>query len=104
MTAQVGKEQLALTLPGTMSHPLRDRPGHLETARPGLRARLAAALSGWFARRSAIEELDALANAQLADIGVSRAQAPQAFDAAFALQRHQDRVIAALLAGRIAGA
>jgi len=103
MTAHVSKEQLGLMLPGTMSHYFQDEPEYLEAPRPGLFARLFSAISGWVALRTEMEEVSSLTDAQLADIGISRSEIPLVFDNAFAAQRNQDRVIATLQAGRIAG-
>jgi uncharacterized protein YjiS (DUF1127 family) len=103
MTAHVSKEQLGLMLPGTMSHYFQDEPEYLEAPRPGLFARLFSAVSGWASRRTGLEEVSGLTDAQLADIGISRSEIPLVFDAGFAAHRNQDRVIATLQAGRIAG-
>lgn len=103
MTAHVSKEQLGLMLPGTMSHYFRDEPEYLEAPRPGLLARLCTAMFGWISRRTELEEVASLSDAQLADIGISRNEVPLVFDHAFTAQRNQDRVIATLQAGRIAG-
>ncbi len=104
MTAHVSKEQLGLMLPGTMSHYDQNEPEYLEAPRPGMLANLFLAVSGWVSRRSEMEEVSSLSDAQLADIGISRSEIPLVYDNAFAAQRNQDRVIAALQAGRIAGA
>ena len=103
MTAHVSKEQLGLMLPGTMSHYDQNEPEYLEAPRPGLLASLVLALSGWVSRHTEMEEVSSLSDAQLADIGISRSEIPLVNDNAFAAQRNQDRVIAALQAGRIAG-
>ncbi len=103
MTAHVSKEQLGLMLPGTMSLYVQDAPDYLEAPRPGLFARILAAVSGWVSRRTEMEEVASLSDAQLADIGISRSEIPLVFDNAFAARRNQDRVIATLQAGRIAG-
>ena len=104
MTAHVSKEQLGLMLPGTMSLYVQDAPDYLEAPPPGLFARLLSAVSGWVSRRTEMEEVASLSDAQLADIGISRSEIPLVFDNAFAARRNQDRVIATLQAGRIAGA
>jgi uncharacterized protein YjiS (DUF1127 family) len=104
MTAHVSKEQLGLMLPGTMSHYDQNEPEYLEAPRPGLLASLFQSVSGWVARHTEMEEVSSLSDAQLADIGISRSEIPLVHDHAFAAQRNQDRVIAALQAGRIAGA
>jgi hypothetical protein len=50
-----------------------------------------------------MEEVASLTDAQLADIGISRSEVPMVFDDAFAARRNQDRSIAILQAGRVAG-
>jgi uncharacterized protein YjiS (DUF1127 family) len=104
MTAHVSKEQLGLMLPGTMSHYDQNEPEYLEAPRPGMLASFFLAVTGWVSRHTAMEEVSSLSDAQLADIGISRSEIPLVSDHAFAAQRNQDRVIAALQAGRIAGA
>lgn len=103
MTAHVSKEQLGLMLPGTMSHYFQDEPEYLEAPRPGLLARAFTVVAGWLVRRGEIEEVASLSDAQLADIGISRGEIPLVFNAQFAAQRNQERVLATLQAGRIAG-
>jgi uncharacterized protein YjiS (DUF1127 family) len=103
MTAHVSKEQLGLMLPGTMSHYDQNEPDYLEAHRPGLLAGLYATVSGWVSRQGAMEEVASLTDAQLADIGISRSEVPMVFDDAFAARRNQDRSIATLQAGRVAG-
>jgi len=103
MTAHVSKEQLALMLPGTMSHYFKDEPEYLEATRPGPFARMFAALSGWAGRQSRIDDVAALSDAQLADIGITRAEVPMIFADGFVARRDQDRTVAMLQAGRIAG-
>ncbi len=103
MTAHVSKEQLGLMLPGTMSHYFQDEPEYLETARPGLFARIVGAVSAWVGRQGRIDEVAALSDAQLADIGITRAEVPMIFAGGFAAQRDQDRTVSLLQAGRIAG-
>jgi uncharacterized protein YjiS (DUF1127 family) len=103
MTAHVSKEQLALMLPGTMSLYDHERTETRETPRRGLFARIAATISDWAGRQGRIDEVAALSDAQLADIGISRAEVPLIFSAGFATRRDQDRTVAILQAGRIAG-
>ena len=103
MTAYISKEQLGLMLPGTMDHYFQDEPEYLAAPRPGLLIRAAAAIGAWRARRATIQEVASLSDAQLADIGISRSEAPFMFDRGFAARREQDRSIATLQAGRIAG-
>ncbi len=103
MTAHVSKEQLGLMLPGTMDHYFQDEQEYLAAPRPGLFARAMLGISDWFARRATITEVAHLSDAQLADIGVTRADLPSMFDGAFTVRQDQDRTIAMLQAGRVAG-
>jgi uncharacterized protein YjiS (DUF1127 family) len=103
MTAHVSKEQLGLMLPGTMSHYDQNEPEYLEAPRPGVLASLMLAVSGWVSSSTEVKEVSSLSDAQLADIGINRGEIPLVNDHAFAAQRNQDRVLAALQAGRIAG-
>lgn len=103
MTAHLSKEQLGLMRAGTMNHYFDAEPQYLDAPLPGTFARLMAALNGWLARRATIAELSALSDAQLADIGVSRFEAPLSYDPSFCARREHDRTIAMLQTGRIAG-
>ena len=103
MTTHVSKEELGLMMPGTMDHYFQDEPEYLETPRPGLLARAGAGIDAWIARRTEIEEVAALSDAQLADIGICRSEAPLVFDRDFADRREQDRSIALLQTGRAGG-
>jgi len=103
MTAHVSKEQLALMMPGTMSHYFQDTPEYLEPPRPGPFARMFVAVSAWAGRQGRIDEVAALSDAQLADIGISRGEVPMIFADGFVARRDQDRTVAMLQAGRIAG-
>lgn len=103
MAAHISKEQLGLMLPGTMNHYFQDEPIYLDGIRPGLLARLAATVTGWFARRAEIEEIAGMSDAQLADIGITRAEAPLVFDAGFAARREHERTVMVLQTGRLAG-
>ena len=103
MTAYVSKEALGLMLPGTMNHYFQDEPQYLEAPRPGALALVFAAFAGWIARRNAVDEVAGLSDAQLADIGISRADVPLIFENSFVARREQDRMVMALQAGRVAG-
>ena len=103
MATHMSKEQLGLMLPGTMNHYFQDEPVYLEALRPGLLARLAGALSGWFARRAQVQEIAGMTDAQLADIGITRAEAPMVFDTGCAAQREHERTVMVLQTGRLAG-
>ena len=103
MTTHVSKEQLGLMMPGTMDHYFQDEPEYLEIPRPGLLARAGAGIDAWIARRTEIEEVAAFSDAQLADIGICRSEAPLVFDRGFVARREQERRIAILQTGRGAG-
>ena len=103
MTTHVSKEQLVLMMPGTMDHFFQDEPEYLAAPRPGLLVRAVAGIAAWIARRAEIEEVASLSDAQLADIGISRSEAPLVFDRGFVARREQDRSIAMLQTGRVAG-
>ena len=55
-----------------------------------------AAVATWFARRAEIEEVGSPSDAQLADIGISRSEAPLVFDRDFPDRRERDYSIATL--------
>ena len=103
MTTHVSKEQLGLMIPGTMDHYFQDEPEYLAAPRPGLLARTAASIAAWLTRRASIVDASALSDAQLSDIGILRSEASMMFDHGFAARREQDRSLATLQAGRIAG-
>ncbi len=103
MAIHVSKEQLGLMLPGTSNHYFQDEPVYLEALRPGLFARLVATVTGWLSRHVEMEEIAGMTDAQLADIGITRAEVPQVFDTAFLARREHERTVMALQTGRIAG-
>ena len=103
MTATVSKEALGLMMPGTMNDYYRDRPQYLEAPGPGVMALVFAAVAGWFARRVEMAELAELSDAQLADIGITRAEVPKLFNRDFAIRREQERLANMLPNGRIGG-
>jgi uncharacterized protein YjiS (DUF1127 family) len=93
MNASTAKQEYALRLPDAMSHYFRDEDEYTSAQtveRPGLLARIGAALR-WVAelpkRRAVMHELNMLSDHELADIGLSRADLPRVFDAAFVAQR-----------------
>ncbi len=95
MTAYVSKEELGLMLPGTMYHYFTDEPEYVVRspgrAKPGLAARVRAWLSAKVLRRSEAEELASLSDAQLADIGLTRAGVRRAFDPEFVVEYNRQR-------------
>ena len=95
MSAHVMKEEIALRMPGSMAHYFRDEPMEAPAPEtPSLFARLGGALR-WFLelprRRAVINELAALSDHELADIGLNRAELELVFDHQFAASRAADR-------------
>jgi uncharacterized protein YjiS (DUF1127 family) len=97
MNVRIAKEELELLLPNTMSHYFHEEHDYAvepEVKRPGLFARLGAALR-WLAempkRCAVLEELSMLSDHELADIGLSRADLGRVFDPAFAADRERLR-------------
>jgi uncharacterized protein YjiS (DUF1127 family) len=87
MTARFAKDQMSFVMPSSFS------PAQTVTAfrRPaGLPARFAAMVQ-WLAelprRRAVIEELSALSDHELADIGLTRDEVGRVFDETFAAER-----------------
>jgi uncharacterized protein YjiS (DUF1127 family) len=103
MTAHVSKEQLGLMMPGTMDRFFQDEQEYLESPRAGLLARAWAGLSAWYSRQVTVQEIAGLSDMQLADIGISRADVPLVFEPGFIARRDNDRIVAMLQTGRIAG-
>lgn len=96
MTTTISKYELALMMPGTLHHYFKDEAAYRvpdAPKRPGVLARIGAAVSAWTTRRADAVELAALSDAQLADIGISRADAARMLDADFAAQRGRERII-----------
>jgi uncharacterized protein YjiS (DUF1127 family) len=87
MNAHVAKDSFDIVLPGLSRESLarEDRK-----RRPSLASRLAGAVQ-WLTemprRRALLNELSALSDHELADIGLSRADLPRVFDPTFARQR-----------------
>jgi uncharacterized protein YjiS (DUF1127 family) len=97
MNAHVSKEELALLLPSSLSTYFKDAVPYMpqpEAQGPSLVARLAGALR-WLAalpgRRAVMNELGALTDHELADIGLSRSELSRVFDADFASSRSAER-------------
>ena len=91
MSAHVMKEEIALRMPGSMAHYFRDEPTEVPADdAPGLFARLGGVVR-WFLelprRRAVINELAALSDHELADIGLNRAELEMVFDRQFAASR-----------------
>jgi uncharacterized protein YjiS (DUF1127 family) len=98
MNAQVAKEEIALLMPNTLSHYFKEEVEYMpqpEAKGPGLLGRLAAVLR-WIAelpqRRAVVDELSALTDHELADIGLTRSEVAQVFDPTFAAQRNGERI------------
>jgi uncharacterized protein YjiS (DUF1127 family) len=97
MNAYVNKEEIALLIPNTLSHYFKDEVEYMPQPEPtklGLFSRVASAWR-WLAdmprRRAVMDELDALSDHELADIGLARSELSRVFDPAFAVQREADR-------------
>jgi uncharacterized protein YjiS (DUF1127 family) len=108
MNAQVKKEEIALLLPNslTISDAEATRNASFRSSvapRPGLFARIAGWLREMPRRHAVLEELNALSDRELADIGLTRADIGHVFDADFAhgvergpqASRIADRTVAA---------
>jgi uncharacterized protein YjiS (DUF1127 family) len=95
---EISKLEIALQMPTVLSHYFTEEPRYvaepLPSGKPGLLARLAGVVR-WFVelpqRRAVLDELSALSDHELADIGLARGDLPRVFDPAFAEQRNADR-------------
>lgn len=92
MNAQVKKEEIALLLPNSLTigdaEATRNASFRSSVApRPGLFARIAGWLREMPRRHAVLEELNALSDRELADIGLTRADIGHVFDTDFA-DRH----------------
>jgi hypothetical protein len=103
MTAHVSKEQLGLMLPGTMSLFFANEPDYIREPAPGagLLARLGTWVSAIFARPVTADELAHLTDAQLADIGLTRAETLRTHDPHFAADYHRSRLFGDVEAARV---
>jgi uncharacterized protein YjiS (DUF1127 family) len=103
MTAHVSKEALGLMLPGTMHHYFTDEPEFIREPAPGvgLLARIGGWVSEFFARQVTGEELSHLTDAQLADIGLTRAETFRTHDPQFATDYNRSRGAHDLETGRV---
>lgn len=85
MNAHFAKPDGSFALPGLSSEPRAHRPA-------GVGAKLVAAVR-WFAelprRQAVLEELSALSDRELSDIGLNRGDLPRVFDPAFAKARYK---------------
>ena len=97
MSAHISKEEIALMMPERMGHYFRDEPDYLTSSSPrspSVVAMLWSALN-WVLeiprRRAVLDELSALTDHELADIGISRSQLGLVFNPAFATHRGDNR-------------
>ena len=110
MTPRYATEELALMMPTTLSrffdgsqdrrasyHHDYDSFDSFVPKKPGLFARLGA----WMRRRGAMQELSAMTDHELADVGLNRADLLMAFDGNFAAQHNAERYGTKLQSGRI---
>jgi uncharacterized protein YjiS (DUF1127 family) len=97
MTAHVVKDEIAIMNPGRLAHYFQDEPGYIgQTApkSPSILARISGVLRRLadIPRRQAVmEELGALSDHELADIGLSRSDLPFVFDGRFVAERNAER-------------
>ena len=97
MSAQIAKDEIALMMPDRLAHYFQTEPEYqVSTApqAPKLLARLGGMLRriADIPRRGAVlDELNALSDHELADIGLSRTDLPFVFDERFAAERNADR-------------
>jgi uncharacterized protein YjiS (DUF1127 family) len=103
MTAHVSKEELGLMLPGTMNHYFQDEPEFIRepVLGAGMLTRLGAWISAFASRHLTGDDLAGLTDAQLADIGLTRADAARAYDATFAADYNRGRVATQVDVGRV---
>jgi uncharacterized protein YjiS (DUF1127 family) len=97
MNARLSKEELALLFPNAMSHYFRDEDQYRSAPAvegPSLLERIGTFLQ-WIVeipkRRAVMDELSALSDHELADIGLTRGDLPLVFDPAFAAERENRR-------------
>ncbi len=107
MSAQISKESIALMMPNRLGHYFRDEPEFMtrpDVPRIDVLSSLWA-LVMWVAamprRRAVLDELNALSEHELADIGLSRTEVTRVFDPSFSAERNAER--ASLAYGRPAG-
>ena len=96
MNAHVSKEELAIMLPASLSHYFRDDLAYVPQPepQPGLLSRIFGGLR-WLAtmpaQRSVINELSALSDHELSDIGLTRGELGRVFDPRFGSSRSAER-------------
>lgn len=107
MSAQVSKESIALMMPNRLGHYFRDEPQFMtrpEVPRIDIFGALWA-LVMWVVemprRRAVLDELNALSEHELTDIGLSRSEVTRVFDPSFSEERNAER--AAIAYARPAG-
>jgi uncharacterized protein YjiS (DUF1127 family) len=87
MTARFARDEMSFVMPSSFSAAQSVRVAHRPTS---LTARITAMLR-WLAemprRRAVIEELSALSDHELADIGLTRGEVVRVFDSGFAAER-----------------
>lgn len=109
MSQRLAKEEMALLMPNTLSHYFRDDPEQMPADEaPGLLARAATGLGGairWLVemprRRAVMDELSALSEHELADIGLSRADVARVFEPGFAVRRDREKLTGRLQNGNV---
>ena len=92
MTNRIAKDEMALLMPHSLGHYFQDDAEDMpvQDNAPSLFARIAASVR-WLAemprRRAVINELAALSDHELADIGLTREDVKRVFDPAFSSER-----------------
>ena len=107
MSAHVTKGEFSPVMPTRISHYFKDEPEYLVVPeapspslfrKPGLLGKLILSLRWLVAlprRRAVLDELGALTDHELSDIGLSRTDLSRVFDPSFAAERHAERSVIA---------
>jgi len=97
MNAYVPKDEIALLRPNTLSHYFKDDVPYVPApTRPGLAARIGSFLRlivDLPRRQAVLQELQALSDHELRDIGLARSDLPRVFDREFIERRNMERGI-----------
>jgi uncharacterized protein YjiS (DUF1127 family) len=97
MNAYVPKEEIALLRPNTLSHYFKDDAPYVpapERTRPSLSARIGSffrVIADLPRRHAVMQELHALSDHELSDIGLVRSDLGRVFDREFLERRNVDR-------------
>lgn len=102
MTNRIAKDEMALLMPNSLGHYFKDDLSDMPAAEAG---------TSWFARavrwlvelpqrQAVMAELSALSDHELADIGLTRGELTNVFDAQYADVRNSERGINRIQTGR----